>query len=96
MATFKIRLSLLHAELPGLISLITHLFFVSSQGFRKGVARSNRKIKNDTSTLKPTPAPTASSLTKLENENGFPSVEGFDFNSHTFPASANMAPFKNR
>jgi hypothetical protein len=70
--------------------------FCSSHGVRKGVARSKRKIKNDTSIRKPIPAPTAISFLIRDSENGSPNVVGFDFKSHTFPASVNIAPFKKR
>ena len=96
MAMFRIRLSRLHEGLPKSIAFMTHLLFSSSQGFRSGKARSNRNMKKETSIRNPMPAPTAMSSTIEENEKAPPIVEGFDFNSQTFPASVNTAPLKKR
>jgi len=94
MATFKTKLSFRQAELPKLISLVTQRWLSSSHGFLSGKARSKRKMKKETSTRNPTPAPTATSFRNLDATNGVPVSDGFDLSNHTFPASTNKAPLK--
>ena len=82
MAIFKIRLSRLHEGSPKSISFITHLLFSSSHGFRSGKARSNRKMKKETSIRNPMPAPTAMSSTIDEKENARAKTKPVEFKLH--------------